>query len=92
MIVAGVHYARAEVDAARRLLRELGQSERALRSVLEFVRRERVGGARAAAHARSPLTAGSSTSAARSTASRAAGRSSGARSIPATRGRRHRPA
>ena len=45
MIVAGVHYARVEVDAARRLLRELGQSERALRSVLEFVRRERVGGA-----------------------------------------------
>ena len=44
MIVAGVHYARAEVDAARRLIRELGQSERALRSVLEFVRRERVGG------------------------------------------------
>jgi superfamily II DNA or RNA helicase len=43
MIVAGVHYARAEVDAARRLLRELGQSERALRSVLEFVRREHVG-------------------------------------------------
>ena len=43
MIVAGVHYARAEVDAARRLLCELGQSERALRSVLEFVRRERVG-------------------------------------------------
>ena len=30
MIVAGIHYARAEVDAARRLLRELGQSERAL--------------------------------------------------------------
>ena len=44
MIVAGVQYARVEVDAARRLLRELGQSERALRSVLEFVRRERVGG------------------------------------------------
>jgi hypothetical protein len=43
MIVAGVHYQRHEVDAARRLLRELGQSERALRSVLEFVRRERVG-------------------------------------------------
>ena len=43
MIVAGVHYRREEVDAARRLLRELGQSERALRSVLEFVRRERVG-------------------------------------------------
>ena len=43
MIVAGVHYDRAEVDAARRLLRELGQSERALRSVLEFVRRERIG-------------------------------------------------
>jgi hypothetical protein len=41
--VAGVHYRREEVDAARRLLRELGQSERALRSVLEFVRRERVG-------------------------------------------------
>lgn len=49
MIVAGVHYAREEVDAARRLLRELGQSERALRSVLEFVRRERVGGGAAAA-------------------------------------------
>jgi superfamily II DNA or RNA helicase len=44
MIVAGVHYASAEVDAARRLLRELGQSERSLRSVLEFVRRERVSG------------------------------------------------
>jgi superfamily II DNA or RNA helicase len=44
MIVAGVHYANNEVDAARRLLRELGQSERALRSVLEFVRRERVSG------------------------------------------------
>jgi hypothetical protein len=43
MIVAGVHYDHAEVDAARRLLRELGQSERALRSVLEFVRRERIG-------------------------------------------------
>ena len=43
MIVAGVHYVSAEVDAARRLLRELGQSERALRSVLEFIRRERVG-------------------------------------------------
>src|SRR5204863_8226361 len=36
---------REEVDAARRLLRELGQPERALRSVLEFVRRERVGAA-----------------------------------------------
>jgi hypothetical protein len=44
MIVAGIHYARDEVDAARHLLRDLGQSERALRSVLEFVRRERVGG------------------------------------------------
>lgn len=42
MIVAGVHYRREEVDAARRLLRDLGQPERALRSVLEFVRRERV--------------------------------------------------
>jgi hypothetical protein len=49
MIVAGVHYGREEVDAARRLLRELGQSERALRSVLEFVRRERVGSAATAA-------------------------------------------
>jgi superfamily II DNA or RNA helicase len=43
MIVAGVHYRHEEVDAARRLLRELGQPERAIRSVLEFVRRERVG-------------------------------------------------
>jgi superfamily II DNA or RNA helicase len=42
MIIAGVHYRSEEVDAGRRLLRELGQSERALRSVLEFVRRERV--------------------------------------------------
>jgi len=48
MIVAGVHYRREEVEAARRLLRELGQSERALRSVLEFVRRERIGSAAAA--------------------------------------------
>ena len=46
MIVAGVHYRREEVDGARRLLRELGQPERALRSVLEFVRRERVSGGR----------------------------------------------
>jgi superfamily II DNA or RNA helicase len=53
MIVAGVHYRRAEVDAARRLLRELGQSERALRYVLEFVRRERVG-----SESGSPPTAG----------------------------------
>ncbi|MEY2517678.1 MAG: hypothetical protein QOJ89_5036, partial [bacterium] len=43
MIIAGVHYRREEVDAARRLLRELGQPERALRAVLEFVRRERTG-------------------------------------------------
>jgi hypothetical protein len=43
MIVAGVHYTRAEVEAARRLLRQLGQSERALGTVLEFIRRERVG-------------------------------------------------
>jgi superfamily II DNA or RNA helicase len=42
MIMAGVHYRSEEVDAGRRLLRELGQPERALRSVLEFVRRERV--------------------------------------------------
>jgi superfamily II DNA or RNA helicase len=45
MIVAGIHYRREEVAAARRRLRELGQPERALRSVLEFVRRERVGSA-----------------------------------------------
>lgn len=45
MIVAGVHYRREEVEAARRLLRDLGQPERALRSVLEFVRRERLGSA-----------------------------------------------
>jgi superfamily II DNA or RNA helicase len=44
MIVAGVHYAPPEVASARRLLRELGQSERSLRTVLEFVRRESVGG------------------------------------------------
>jgi superfamily II DNA or RNA helicase len=43
IIIAGVHYRREEVEAGRRLLRELGQSERSLRSVLEFVRRERVG-------------------------------------------------
>jgi superfamily II DNA or RNA helicase len=54
MIVAGVHYGREEVDAARRLLRELGQSERALRSVLEFVRRERVGSGPAAPPATTP--------------------------------------
>jgi hypothetical protein len=45
MIVAGIHYRREEVDAARRLLRELAQPERALRSILEFVRRERLGSA-----------------------------------------------
>jgi superfamily II DNA or RNA helicase len=49
MIVAGVHYRREEVDSARRLLRELGQPERALRAVLEFVRRERAGGGQRAA-------------------------------------------
>jgi superfamily II DNA or RNA helicase len=43
MIVAGVHYRREEVEAARRLLQQLGQSERALGTVLEFVRRECVG-------------------------------------------------
>jgi hypothetical protein len=59
MIVAGVHYERAEVDAARRLLRELGQPERALRSVLEFVRRERLGSAATAA--RQPPTTGTPT-------------------------------
>jgi len=58
MIVAGVHYGSEEVDSARRLLRELGQPERALRSVLEFVRRERVGGEQPAA-ARPPGITGS---------------------------------
>ncbi len=43
IIIAGTHYGDLEVQAARRLLRELGQSERSLRSVLEFVRRERLG-------------------------------------------------
>ncbi len=42
MIIAGVHYRSEEVDAGRRLLRELRQPERALRSVLEFGRRERM--------------------------------------------------
>lgn len=42
IIIAGVHYRREEVEAGRRLLRELRQPERALRSVLEFVRRERM--------------------------------------------------
>ena len=60
MIVAGDHYRREEVDAARRLLRELGQPERALRSVLEFVRRERVGGEQRAT-ARPPRSAGPAT-------------------------------
>jgi len=57
MIVAGIHYRREEVDAARRLLRELSQPERALRSVLEFVRRERVGGEQPVA-AQPPESAG----------------------------------
>lgn len=51
VIIAGVHYHREEVDAARRLLRELGQSERSLRYVLEFVRRERIGTANRASQA-----------------------------------------
>jgi superfamily II DNA or RNA helicase len=55
MIVAGIHYRREEVDAARRLLRELGQPERALRSVLEFVRRERVGAASPPARSDAPV-------------------------------------
>ncbi|MGA2926463.1 MAG: DEAD/DEAH box helicase [Solirubrobacteraceae bacterium] len=42
IIIAGVHYTHDEVLAGRRLLRDLGQPERALRAVLEFVRRERV--------------------------------------------------
>lgn len=58
MIVAGVHYRRDEVDAARRLLRELGQPERALRSVLEFVRRERVGAGPSSGAELMPGTAG----------------------------------
>ena len=57
MIVAGVHYGSAEVDAARRLLRELGQPERALRAVLEFVRRERVGASGRPVHAVAPVPA-----------------------------------
>ena len=42
MIVAGVRYERDEVRAARELLRELGQSERAIGKVLAFVRSQRV--------------------------------------------------
>jgi len=42
MIVAGVRYERAEVEAARALLRDLGQSERAIGKVLAFVRSQRV--------------------------------------------------
>lgn len=49
VIIAGVHYHREEVDAARRLLRQLGAPERALRSVLEFVRRERAAASAAGA-------------------------------------------
>ena len=79
MIVAGVHYARDEVDAARRLLRELGHpSERCAPCSSSSA-----ASASAAPHRRRrrcPPIAASSTSAARSTASPAAGRSSGARS------------
>jgi superfamily II DNA or RNA helicase len=57
MIIAGVHYRSEEVDAGRRLLRELGQPERALRSVLEFVRRERVATGPAASTQSAPSTA-----------------------------------
>lgn len=57
MIIAGIHYRRDEVEAARRLLRELGQPERALRSVLEFVRRERVGDATPPAPSPAPVPA-----------------------------------
>jgi hypothetical protein len=57
VIVAGVHYRREEVDAARRLLRELGQPERALRSVLVFVRRERVGATNPAPAPSPPVSA-----------------------------------
>ena len=55
MIIAGVHYRSEEVDAGRRLLRELGQPERALRSVLEFVRRERVATGPACVHPVRPV-------------------------------------
>jgi superfamily II DNA or RNA helicase len=58
MIIAGVHYRREEVQAARRLLRELGQPERALRSVLEFVRRERVSAGAPTADAQAQPIAG----------------------------------
>ncbi len=62
IIIAGVHYSREEVDAGRRLLGELGQPERALRSVLEFVRRERFG---ARPGSRSPFGAPASPAAVR---------------------------
>lgn len=42
MIIAGVRYERSEVEAARALLRELGQSERSIGTVLRFVRSQRV--------------------------------------------------
>jgi superfamily II DNA or RNA helicase len=45
VIIAGVRYGAEEVRAARGLLRELGQSERALRPVLEFVRSQRAAAA-----------------------------------------------
>ena len=61
MIIAGVHYRSEEVDAGRRLLRELGQPERALRSVLEFVRRERVATGPAASTQPAPSTAAPTT-------------------------------
>lgn len=66
IIIAGTHYKREEVDAGRRLLRELGQSERSLRSVLEFVRRERVGTAPASSSpgiSPAPVTAAAVTAA-----------------------------
>lgn len=43
MIVGGVRYGRDEVTAARGLLRELGQSERAIGKILTFVRAQRLG-------------------------------------------------
>lgn len=42
MIIAGVRYQRTEVEAARALLRELGQSERAIGTVLRVVRAQRI--------------------------------------------------
>lgn len=91
MIIAGVHYRREEVEAARRLLRELGQPERALRPVLEFVRRERAGAGRSdepAAGATSHRAAGAAShrAAGAATGPAAAGRAGAGVAGPAGRG------